>query len=141
MTATMIDAHDEILALLASALPGDLPVKWPDIATTSGFPPASGPWCRVNISDNGEHSPPTLVASPGARRYKTMGLLTVELYTMAGDGRRVAQELAQTVLLAYRGKATPSGVQFRLERADDIGPDGPWYRINCTVEYTYTTIQ
>lgn len=141
MPASMSQAHREILALLVDALPGSLPVAWPDVAKQQGFPPAAGSWVRVSITDNGEESPPTLVSSPGNRRYKTIGLLIVELYTLAGDGRRAAQALAETVLTAYRGQSTPSGASFRNERVNDIGPDGPWYHMNAIVEFTYSTMQ
>lgn len=141
MPCSMSTAHDEVLALLAAALPSDLSVKYPDVAAPSDFPPKSGPWARVSISDTVEDAPPTLVSSPGNRRTKTAGLLTVEIYTLAGDGRRAAQALGETVLGAFRGQATASGVTFRAERVNDVGADGPWYHINAIVEFTYSTLQ
>jgi len=134
-------AHDQILAILVDALPGSLPVKWPDIATAAGFPPAAGSWARVSISDTEPPRPPPLVSSPGNRRYSMDGILTVELYTLAGDGRRAARELAETVLAAYRGQRTVGGAWFRNERANYVGPDGPWFHTNCIVEFEYDSIQ
>lgn len=141
MPCSMIDAHNQVLALLKGALPGGLAVKWPDIATAPSFPPAAASWARVSISDTDEDEPPTLVSSPGNRRTKTAGMLTVELYTLAGDGRQAAQALGQSVLAAYRGQSTVGGVVFRRERINDVGADGAWYHINAIIEFTYSTIQ
>lgn len=140
MPATLSQAHGEILALLAGALPGDLPVAWPDMAKAPGFPPASGNWARVSLSDVTAEGR-TLVSSAGNRRYRTDTLLTVEVYALAGDGRRQALQLGETVLNAYRGQSTPGGVSFRNERVVDVGPDGPWYHVNAIVEAVYDTIQ
>jgi hypothetical protein len=140
MPATMSQAQNQVLALLANALPGSLPVAWPDMAKAPSFPPASGSWARVSITDNGEESPPTLVSSPGNRRTKTIGLLTVQLFTLAGDGRRTAQTLGETILAAFRGQSTEGGVTFRNEYVDHIGPDGIWHHANTYVTYVYSTL-
>jgi hypothetical protein len=140
MPASLSQAHAQVLAILAGALPGSLPVAWPDMARAPGFPPAAGNWCRVSITDNVEDSPPTLVSSQGNRRTKTAGILTVEFYTLAGDGRRAALTLGETVLAAYRGQSTAGGVTFRNERVNDIGADGAWYHINAIVEFSYSTL-
>lgn len=141
MPCTMSVAHNQVLALLADALPGDLLVAWPDVARSPGFPPNAGNWARVSISDTGEDSAATLVSSPGNRRTKTIGLLIVELYTLAGDGRRQAQTLGEAILAAFRGQATPGGVTFRNEYVDHVGPDGAWHHANVFITYVYSTLQ
>lgn len=140
MPCSMTVAQNQVLALLVDALPGDLPTKFPDMATAPGFPPNAGPWARVSITDTGEESPPTLVSSPGNRRTKTLGLLIVELYTLAGDGRRAAQTLGETILAAFRGQATAGGVTFRNEYVDHVGPDGIWHHANVFIPYVYSTL-
>lgn len=141
MPCTMTQAQNQVLALLADALPGDLPVKWPDVTPpVDPFPPSAGPWARVSITDSGEESAPTLVSSPGNRRTKTIGLLIVELYTFAGDGRRAAQALGETILAAFRGSSTEGGVTFRNEYVEHIGPDGIWHHANTYVTYVYSTL-
>jgi hypothetical protein len=140
MPCTMIVAHRQVLALLVDALPGDLPVKWPDVATAPGFPPASGSWARVSITDTEPARPPPLVGDPANRRYSMDGLLTVAFYAIGGDGRRAAQALGQRVLDAFRGQKTAGGVWFRRERVNDVGADGPWWHVNTIVEYQYDTV-
>lgn len=139
MPCTMTQAHDQVLALVAAALPG-LAVKYPDVAAPAGFPPQTASWARVSISDTDQGRPPPLVGEPQNRRYTTDGILTVELYALAGNGRAAAQALAETVLGAFRGQSTAGGVTFRRERPNDVGPDGPWYHINVIVEYRYDTL-
>jgi hypothetical protein len=136
MPCTLSQAHDQILALLPAAITA-LPTKYPDIAAPAGFPPKASSWARVSLSDvdGGAVS----IGSPA--RYESEGLLTVEIYALAGDGRAKAQELAEAVLSAYRGKSTSGGVFFRRERVVDVGPDGAWYHVNALIEYRYHTIQ
>lgn len=140
MPCSMSTAHDEVLALLAAALPGDLAVKYPDVAAPDGFPPASASWIRVSITDTEPPRPPPLVGEPASRRYWMDGLLTVEIYALAGDGRSAAQELAQDVLAAFRGQSTLGGVTFMRERVNDIGPDGVWYHVNAIIQFRYSTL-
>lgn len=138
MPCSMIEAHDQILALLAAALP-TLPIKYPDLAAPAGFPPQAS-WGRVQISDDDQGRLPPLVGSPSNRRYTTDGLLMVDLYALAGDGRAAAQALGESVLAAYRGQKTAGGVWFRRERVKDVGPDGTWYHVNAIIHYQYDTI-
>jgi hypothetical protein len=116
-------------------------VKWPDYGTAPGFPPASGDWARVSIGDTEPARPPPLCAAPGSRRYSMQGILMVELYTMAGDGRQASQALGASVLTAFRGQSTPGGVNFRRERVNPVGPDGIWWHENAIIEFQYDTIQ
>jgi hypothetical protein len=139
MPCSMSAAHNQILGLLASALP-TLPIKYPDVAPPDGFPPQAS-WGRVSISDEGQGRPPPLVGEAGSRRYTTDGILTVELYVLAGSGRREALALGQTALGAYRGQKTVGGVWFRRERVKDVGPDGAYYHVNFIAEYQYDSVQ
>lgn len=141
MPCTLLEAHDQILALLP-ALVTALPVKYPDRPPpVEPFPPAAGSWVRVSISDTGEGRLPPLVGEVGNRRYTADGILTVEIYALSGDGRTLAQQLGMAVLSAYRGKRTPGGVWFRRERVVDVGPDGNWWHVNAIIEYQYDTMQ
>jgi hypothetical protein len=142
MPCTMTQAHNQVLALLADALPGSLPVKFPDVTPlVDPFPPSAGPWARVSISDTEPPRPPPLVGQIGSRRYSMDGILMVELYTLAGDGRRASQTLGETVLTAFRGQRTAGGVWFRRERVNPVGPDGIWWHANAIIEFQYDTIQ
>jgi hypothetical protein len=137
---SMSQAHDQVLAILRAALP-TLAIKYPDVAPpTNPFPPVTASWGRVSISDEGQGRPPPLVGELGNRRYTTDGKLMVQLFTLAGDGRRAAQTLGETVLAAFRGQKTTGGVWFRRERVNDVGADGAWYHVNAIIEFQYDTI-
>lgn len=140
MPCTLSQAHDQILALLPSAVTA-LAVHYPDEATPAGFPPATASWARISITDVDQERPPPLCASTGGRRYTTNGLLTIELYVLSGSGRTASDALAEAVLAAFRGKYTSGGVWFRRERVNDVGADGPWWHVNVLLEYQYDTIQ
>jgi hypothetical protein len=138
MPATLRQAHDQILALLPAAITA-IAVHYPDVASAPGFPPQAS-WARIHVEDGDDAGQVTLVGSDGSQRYETNGILTVEIYALAGDGRAKAQELGEAVLAAYRGKKTAGGVWFRRERVRDVGPDGTWYHVNAVIEYQYDTI-
>lgn len=139
MPATMTQAHDQILALVAAALPA-LAIKYPDMNAPTGFPPSTASWGRVSIGDTGEERPPPLVAAPNTRRYHVEGLLMVELYTIGGDGRRAAHALSESLLAAFRGAVTSGGVHFRNLRVEPVGADGPWWHENFITEYRYDAL-
>lgn len=140
MPCTMIVAHNQMLALLRAALPG-LAVKYPDVAPpTNPFPPLTASWARVSIEDTTPPRPPPLVGEPQNRRYSMDGILTVELYTLAGDGRQASQELSTVVLSAFRGQRTAGGVWFRRERVNPVDADGAWWHENAIIEFQYDTL-
>lgn len=139
MPCTMTQAHNEIFALVRAALT-TLAVKYPDMVAPAGFPPATASWGRVSIGDTGEERPPPLVASPNTRRYHMEGLLTVELYALAGDGRRASQALGEAVLAGFRGQTTAGGVWFRNLRVVPVGADGAWWHENALIEYRYDSL-
>lgn len=141
MPCSMITAHNQVLALLAAALPVGLVVKHPDRALAVAFPPKAANWARVSISDEGQGRPPPLVGEVGSRRYTTDGILIVELYALSGDGRSAVQSLGETVLTAFRGQRTAGGVWFRRERVNPVGPDGVWWHENAIIEFQYDTVQ
>jgi hypothetical protein len=134
-------AHNQMLALLRAALPVGLAVKYPDVAPpTNPFPPLTASWARVMVEDTTPPRPPPLVSESQNRRYSMDGILTVELYTLAGDGRRASQALGMTVLGAFRGQRTAGGCWFRRERVNPIGADGAWWHENAIIEYQYDSI-
>lgn len=140
MPCSMSTAHNQVLTILATVLTG-FAVKWPDRPPlTTPFPPTNAPWIRVGIEDTGQGRLPPLVAERGSRRYTTDGILTVELFTLAGDGRRASQTLGEAVLAAFRGNRTEGGVWFRRERVKPVGPDGVWWHENAIVEFQYDSI-
>jgi hypothetical protein len=141
MPCSMSVAHNQILALLRAALPVELAVKYPDTgAPTNPFPPLTASWARVSIADTDPPRPPPLVGEPQNRRYSMNGILVVELYTLAGDGRQASQTLGETVLGAFRGQKTAGGAWFRRERVNPVGADGAWWHENAVIEFQYDTL-
>ena len=143
MPATLTQAHDEVLEVFDdawSALATPPPVQYPDRPPpVDPFPPVGATWARVHLTDNeGEQ----IGFGPAeGRRYRSMGVLTVQIFAPKGSGRSIPQALAQTVLGAFRGKTTAGGLEFFRHRARDIGPDGDWWQTNVIVEYQYDSVE
>lgn len=140
MTATFSEAQDQVMGLFAAAwvfAPGSPPVHYPDRAEPAGFPPKSGAWARVTMEDTESDR----VSLGRTARYRTDGVLIVQLFAPGGTGRQTTRALAELVIGAFRGKRTAGGVWFHREVARDVGADGPWWQTNVVIEYQYDTIQ
>lgn len=151
MTA-VAQARDAILgtfrtAWLADADTRDYPVKYPDVAQGE-FPPktqlpggAPTPWARLTmIHSPGAGGQATLSGDTGKRRYERFGVLTIELYSPAGDGMRIADEMIRVAKGAYEGQRV-GGVTFHRVRPTEIGPDGPYTHTNVLVEFEYDEVR
>lgn len=94
------------------------------------------PWARLTIRHNrGEQE---AMANPlGNRLFFRDGVVTVQIFTPAGEGLTRSYDLAKVAADAFEGRATPGGVWFRSVRIREIGPDGNWYQINVVADFQY----
>lgn len=129
---TVVDARNSPLEE-----PQKLVLLWDDDA--NGVPPElPAPWARVLVKHNpnvgGQSS---LSGGLPKIRYTRKGIIAVQLFTPAGDGNVVADELTPIILSAYEGKTTSGGLIFRHGRFTEVGKDGDWSQRNLTVEFEY----
>ena len=139
MTATRDQARDEIHAKFASAwAETELPILYTDIAQDI---PASGSWCRLVVAFTNS-AQATLGGETGNRRFRRVGIVTVQIFTDFGDGQVTADRLAQIAVNAFEGEVTsPGRVIFRNVRAVDVGRDGPWTQTNVLAEIEYDEVK
>ena len=65
----------------------------------------------------------------------------MQVFTAMARGVRPAYDLAQRIIDAYEGAATPGGVWFRNTRLREIGLDGPWFQVNVFSEFVYDQVK
>lgn len=130
MSLTITEARDEILSLFATAWGSETPIYYWDVAHNA---PTSGSWVRVIVRHNlGSNDAIT------NRLFTRLGIVTVQLFTVFGQGLTENDRLTKIALDTFQGKATPGGVWFRNVRPNEIGPDGHWFQTNILADFEYT---
>lgn len=139
MSLTLTQARDEIMAVFKTAWDT---TGYQVFYTDQGGPGPSNrdPWARALVQHNTGFEA-TLRGAEQTRRYRRLGLITVQLFTPAGDSLSSADTLGKLILDAFEGKATPGGVWFRNARYNEVGPDGDFYQCNVLVEFEYDEIK
>lgn len=142
MTATLIEARDDIFALIKTAWDSvgfaDNMI-WPDVS--ENIPIASGePWARTtfNITDRRQAS---LHNDGGLVRYGTIGFTTIQIFTPIGDGQVQNITIGQTMLDGLEGKSTPNGVWFRNVRYNQVGASGDFLQANVITEFSFDEVK
>lgn len=79
------------------------------------------------------------VATPGAKRYTSLGLVIMQFYMPknVANAKDTGRNLAMIAKNAYRGKNTTTGIWFRNTRIVDLPTFEDWYRLNVISEYQY----
>lgn len=71
-------------------------------------------------------------------RYRHFGIITVQVFTISGDGLTKADDLVELALDAFESEKTGlDRVEFRNARINEIGQDGPWFQTNVIAEFNY----
>lgn len=143
MTATLLQARDEILGALKTAWDADpgstgLPVLYSD---TEEDVPATGAWARVTVQHN-EGFQATLSNAVGARRFRRLGTVTVQVFTPHNEGGTLSDTLATVAKNAFEGVTTsPGRVIFRNVRVNEVGQDKEWFQVNVLADFEYDEIR
>lgn len=97
---------------------------------TSGNPV---PWVRLNTRPGDAFQ----VSLGKNRTFRHPGTVIVQIFTISGTGDGLAQQIADDVAAALRG-VTVDGVRFKATSPPQyVGPDGPWYQVNCVTPFEY----
>ena len=134
MTVNFSQARDEILTLFRTAWLADptaavIPLFYWDVRHNS---PKSDPFARVTVRH-------TIGNNDGItnRRFTREGIITVQIFTMFGEGLSSSDVLSKVAADAFQGKSTPGGVWFRNVRLNEVGQDGEFFQVNVLADFTY----
>lgn len=141
--ASIAAARDAMLTIFKTAWDGQTPpvplVIYDD--TTQEVPSGDTPWCRVTIRHN-ISGRATVGGEVGARRFRRVGVLTVQIFTPTGEGLSNADIFAKVALDAFEGNSTGSdAIEFRNVTVNEVGRDGPWYQTNVLTEFEYDEVK
>jgi hypothetical protein len=130
-------ARDELSALVKTALAGETALEWRYDDQPGDAPDAPATWVRLSIRHTASPQRTLGPLGTGQRRYDTLGLVFVQLFTPMGDGLLEADRISMVLVTALRGAVTTSGVKIKSVTAREIGADGAWQQTNITAEFEY----
>lgn len=144
--ATIAEARDEILLHFTAAWDaGTPPIPLLLYDDKHRDLPDDAPYARITIKHNifAQVTIGGKVSQGGAgQRFRRFGIVTVQIFTVSGDGLTGADTLVQLALDAFEGENTGSDrIEFRKARSNEIGQDGPWFQTNVIAEFDYDRVK
>ncbi len=135
MAATQEAATDEILSLFKGVWDStSLIAVYENVK--GAVPTAQAAWARPVVR-HGPPGPQSLTGANATQLFSRKGVFTVSLFIPNGHGLTLGYTLGKSILDAYDGKKTSSGVWFRNGMNAEVGPSGEWYMFNVSVEFEY----
>ena len=98
--------------------------------------PTDDVWNRITVRHVGGGN-----AGIGGKLFDRTGLLTVQIFTIYGDGILTSDALAKRVLDTFDGKSSAGGVWFTNGRPNEIGIDGRYFNTNVLFDFEYCEIK
>ena len=133
-------ASDAILtqfkAQMDSSRP-NVPIAWPNMkfAPTEDFDESSNEaWARIAVQGAGARQ--ASLGAVGSRRWRTVGLVSVQVFSPIGTGANVGLAVADDIVTALRG-VTTSGVRLKAPSVLPLGRDEAYYEISITTPFEY----
>lgn len=153
MSTARTDTLEQFRAAHAASSLSALPVHWPNVKkkrskTRQGTTRDAKKWFRISwqIIDRKQS---TVGGANGNRRFRTMGLVTVECYGPkaedVADGTKGGElqtlEMVEMALGAFEGKVTTNGVEFFDVQPRVIGVEGNWYRMDVLSSFQFDEVR
>ncbi len=141
--ASLTAARDAILTLFKVAWDAQTPPvpKLLNDDVKDDLPAGTFPWARIIVRHNTGFQA-TLAGETGNRRFRRLGLVTVQIFTPYGDGLDLNDALAKVAVDAFEGKSTAADeVLFRNVRSNEVGQDGNWFQTNVFAEFEYDEVK
>lgn len=95
-------------------------------------PPDQELWARLTIL----HGDSFQVSNggPDGKRFRTPGIMTVQVFIPSGQGDKAAYKLADVIETYFRSQKADS-ITYRTPSVRKIGPTGPWWQINVNCPF------
>ncbi len=107
--------------------------------------PANAPYGTVTVV----HTDPLQVtvggdvaSGGGGFRFRRFGLVTVQIFTLFGDGLTASDTFSNIMLDALEGANTGSDrIEFRSARIGEVEEVGGFYQVNVEAEFNYDRVK
>ena len=130
LETTFITVMDRLKAQLDVSQP-DLEVAYPNMDFQANKREA---WIRPTLLPG--ESRQASNGSAGNRRYRTPGVLMVQVFVPVGIGDEPGWAICDDVVAATRG-VTVSGVRLRTPSSQRVGPSDAWIQFNVSTPFEY----
>jgi len=141
MSLTRTEAVDSILSLFKAAWDTTgYEAKYDNVACKSAPPDTQEPWARVVLRHTTSRQA-SLAGESGNRRFRRTGVLTIQVFEIAGNGLTGLENTAIIVRDTFEGVTSPEGVIFRDVTINEVGPDGDFFQTNVVVSFEYDEIK
>jgi hypothetical protein len=126
--------RDEVLPVIVAAA-GAVPIQWTDVASD---PLTADQWLRVTIqhTDGGQT---TLRGDTGQRKFRSEGVITVQVFTRQGTGLSNAYDLATTVKHALED--LHGSTRLQRVRLQEAVPRNGFSQINVLSDFEYDDVR
>lgn len=84
-------------------------------------------WCRLSVLFG--QSEQASIGSPASNRYRTVGIMTAQLFLPVGKGEKNLYVMADYIVAAFRS-VTDTGVTFRTPSITQVGRDESFWQVN-----------
>lgn len=137
---TYAQATDEIADLFKDAWDagaGGAPLLYRDVDADE---PTAPLWARLSVTHfHGQQS--SLSNHIGQRVFDRRGVVTVQLFGLAGSGLSTVHPLVMLAVDAFEGKSTAGAVWFRNVRAIEGPSEDKWVEVNVLADFEYSQIK
>ncbi len=100
------------------------------------LPDGDESWARIFVR-HGSSSQVT-IGKATQRRFRRIGLITIQVFTPAGGGLSLNDIYAKVAMDAFEGTSTGGdAIEFRDVSSQEVGVDGPWFQTNVTATFVY----
>lgn len=130
------EAIDSINAVFHAAWNPAYPVKWEDLP--GDVPVTETPWAKVLV----QHTSGQLSSLGGGkvlRKWRRDGVIVVQVFAPAGQGKTLAVSLGQVVVDAYQNANTE--IHYRNVQLVESGTDGAFYRVDIYANFEYDDVR
>lgn len=100
--------------------------------------PEAAPWVRLTVRGLGRAQ--NTLGRSGNRRFRSRGLVFVQVYVPANTGVQQSDSLAKEAADLFEGVSF-SGLDFRAADIQETGPDGKWFQTVVEAEFDYDEIK
>lgn len=136
---TRTAAAIELRSLFDTAWAGVGKVQYDNVRNTDWLT-ADGPKARLMIR-HAERSRVAIGGAVGDRRFRSTGLLMVQIFQIPGAGLTGPSDLGTIVRDAFEGVVSAGGIEFFEVSVIEVGPDGDFFQTNVTAFFQYDEIR
>ncbi|MGH1376689.1 MAG: phage tail terminator-like protein [Alphaproteobacteria bacterium] len=109
-------------------------IAWPDYH----FNKPSSTWVSFTYKENAGYQ--ASMGSPGTNRFRTLGMVTIQVFALSGDASIDAREKAGLLKDLFRSGVTSGNVNFYDVTQQTIGVKNGWYQINVKAYFKHDEI-